>query len=381
MTHGIVLSSRIQCQSCQDMIDLGRGDARSTHCFWRGFALLFKNLLRRGIGVDLGTANTLIYVDKQGIVLREPSVVAVDDQTNTVRAVGEEARAMLGRTPHGVRATRPLRDGVIAEFKYAEYMLKEFLNRVLNGGRGWMAPDIAIGIPCGVTDVEKNAVRQAARSAGAGQTYLPEEPMAAAIGCSLPVAEPTGSMIVDIGGGTTEVAVVSLSGIVVNESLRVAGDELNEAIIRYLKKVHSLAVGERTAEEIKFRLGSAYKTVDNDRYEVRGLNLINGLPRTVTISRGEIREAMVEPLSRVVEAVRRTLERTPPELAADIYDRGIMLTGGGARLQGIDELISNETEVPVLIADDPLSCVAIGTGKMLTDPTYRRVLMQSLCES
>ncbi len=342
---------------------------------------LFKNYIRRGIGVDLGTANTLIYIDKQGIVLREPSVVAVDDLTNSVRAVGEEARAMLGRTPQGVRATRPLRDGVIAEFKYAEYMLKEFLSRVLNGNRGWMSPDIAIGVPCGITDVERNAVRQAARSAGAGQTYLPEEPMAAAIGSGLPVAEATGSMIVDIGGGTTEVAVISLSGIVVNESLRVAGDELNEAIIRYLKKVHSLAIGERTAEEIKFRLGSAYKTVENDRYEVRGLNLINGLPRTVTISRGEVREAMTETLTRVVEAVRRTLERCPPELAADIYDRGIMLTGGGALLQGLDELISNETEVPVLIAEDPLSGVAIGTGKMLTDPQYRRVLAHALCEN
>lgn len=332
------------------------------------------------IGIDLGTANTLIYVGDRGIVLREPSVVAVDDATKTVLAVGEEARAMIGRTPQGIKATRPLRDGVIADFKYARLMLEKFIERVV-GPRNFMKPNIAIGVPSGVTGVERRAVRDAAYNAGAGQCYLPEEPMAAAIGASLPVTEPTGSMVVDIGGGTTEVAVISLCGIVVNESIRVAGDELNESIIHYMKKVHSLACGERTAEEIKFRLGSAYKTQDNDKYDVRGLNLINGLPRTVTISRGEVREALAEPLSAIVEAIKRTLERTPPELAADIYNRGIVLSGGGALLQGLDELISNETEVPVFIADDPLSCVAIGTGKMLTDPSYRRVLEQSLYEA
>ena len=337
----------------------------------------FKGYFRRGIGVDLGTANTLIYVEGQGIMLREPSVVAVEDGTNALIAVGEEARAMIGRTPQGVRAVRPLRDGVIAEFKYAEIMLKTFIERVLGtrAGFSWGSPEIAIGVPSGITDVERQAVRQAARNAGASQVYLPEEPMAAAIGAALPVSEPTGSMIIDIGGGTTEVAVISLSGIVVNTSIRIAGDELNEAIIRYLKKVHSLAIGERTAEEIKFRLGSAYKTVDNDRYDVRGLNLINGLPRTVTVSRGEIRESLEEPLQAIVEAVQSTLERTPPELAADIFNRGIMLAGGGALLQGLDELISNETEVPVFIAEDPLSCVAIGTGKMLSErQLYGRVL-------
>lgn len=340
----------------------------------------FKKYFCTQIGIDLGTANTLIYVDNRGIVLREPSVVAVDDETKTVLAVGEEARAMIGRTPQGIKATRPLRDGVIADFKYARLMLEKFIERVV-GPRTFMKPDIAIGVPSGVTGVERRAVRDAAYNAGAGQCYLPEEPMAAAIGASLPVTEPTGSMIVDIGGGTTEVAVISLCGIVVNESIRVAGDELNEAIIHYMKKVHSLATGERTAEEIKFRLGSAYKTQDNDKYDVRGLNLINGLPRTVTISRGEVREALAEPLSAIVEAIKRTLERTPPELAADIYNRGIVLSGGGALLQGLDELISNETEVPVFIAEDPLSCVAIGTGKMLTDPAYRRVLEQSLYEA
>jgi rod shape-determining protein MreB and related proteins len=337
----------------------------------------FKGYFRRGIGIDLGTANTLIYVEGQGIMLREPSVVAVEDGTSALIAVGEEARAMIGRTPQGVRAVRPLRDGVIAEFKYAEIMLKTFIERVLGtrAGFSWGSPEIAIGVPSGITDVERQAVRQAARNAGASQVYLPEEPMAAAIGAALPVSEPTGSMIIDIGGGTTEVAVISLSGIVVNTSIRIAGDELNEAIIRYLKKVHSLAIGERTAEEIKFRLGSAYKTVDNDRYDVRGLNLINGLPRTVTVSRGEIRESLEEPLQAIVEAVQSTLERTPPELAADIFNRGIMLAGGGALLQGLDELISNETEVPVFIAEDPLSCVAIGTGKMLSErQLYGRVL-------
>ena len=336
--------------------------------------------LVQDIGIDLGTANTLIYVGDRGIVLREPSVVAVDDATKSVLAVGEEARAMIGRTPQGIKATRPLRDGVIADFKYARLMLEKFIERVI-GKTSFMKPNIAIGVPSGVTGVERRAVRDAAYNAGAGQCYLPEEPMAAAIGASLPVTEPTGSMIVDIGGGTTEVAVISLCGIVVNESIRVAGDELNESIIHYMKKVHSLACGERTAEEIKFRLGSAYKTQDNDKYDVRGLNLINGLPRTVTISRGEVREALAEPLSAIVEAIKRTLERTPPELAADIYNRGIVLSGGGALLQGLDELISNETEVPVFIAEDPLSCVALGTGKMLTDPSYRRVLEQSQIET
>ena len=340
----------------------------------------FKRMFCQEIGIDLGTANTLIYVDAQGIVLREPSVVAVDDDTKTVLAVGEEARQMIGRTPQGIKATRPLRDGVIADFKYARLMLEKFIERV-NGRRSFMKPDIAIGVPSGVTGVERRAVRDAAYNAGAGQTYLPEEPMAAAIGASLPVTEPTGSMVVDIGGGTTEVAVISLSGIVVNESIRVAGDELNEAIVQYMKKVHSLAIGERTAEEIKFRLGSAFKTQENDKYDVRGLNLINGLPRTVTISRGEVRESLAEPLSSIVEAIKRTLERTPPELAADIFNRGIVLAGGGALLQGLDELIANETEVPVFIADDPLSCVALGTGKMLTDPSFRRVLEQSVCEA
>ncbi len=335
----------------------------------------FRGMFWHGIGVDLGTANTLIYVHNQGIVLREPSVIAIDENTNAPYAVGEEARAMIGRNPIGIKVSRPLRDGVIADLDNAKAMLRRFVERV-GANNGIKNPDMAIGVPSGVTSVEKIAIKNAAENAKANAIYLPEEPMAAAIGASLPVTEPTGSMIVDIGGGTTEVAVISLSGIVVNESIRIAGDELNESIISYLKKVHSLAIGERTAEEIKFRIGSAYKCVENDKFDVRGLNLINGLPRTVTISRGEVRESMQEPLRTIVDAVKRTLERTPPELAADIFNRGIFLTGGGALLQGLDELISNETEVPVFISEDPLSCVAIGTGKMLTEPTYRRVLEQ-----
>lgn len=337
----------------------------------------FKKVFSQQIGIDLGTANTLIYLADKGIVLREPSVIVIDDETKAPLYVGEEARAMIGRTPAGVRTCRPLKHGVIADFKSTHMMLEAFIQKVA-GQKSFVKPDIAIGIPSGVTTVEKRAVREAAFKAGAGQIFLPEEPMAAAIGASLPVSEPTGLMIVDIGGGTTEVAVISLCGIVVNQSIRVAGDELNDAIVEYLKKVHSLAIGERTAEEIKFRLGSAYTTHDNDKYEVKGLNLVNGLPRTATISRGEVREALAAPLKIIVGAVKRTLEMTPPELAADIYHRGIMLSGGGALLRGLDELIANETEVPVFVAEDPLSCVAVGSGIMLTDPKYSRVLEQSL---
>ncbi len=338
---------------------------------------IFKKMFSQQIGIDLGTANTLIYLGDKGIVLREPSVIAINEETKLTHSVGEEARAIIGRAPAGVTATRPLKDGVIADFRSARMMLEEFIQRV-TGKQSFVKPDIGIAVPAGVTGVEKRAVREAAFNAGAGQIYLPEEPMAAAIGAGLPVSEPTGLMIVDIGAGTTEVAVISLCGIVVNESVRVAGDELNDSIIQYLKKVHSLAIGERTAEEIKFRLGSAYKTVDNDKYEVKGLNLITGLPRTATISRGEVREAITEPLNIIVEAIKRTLERTPPELAADIYNRGIVLSGGTALLRGLDELIANETEVPVFLAEDPLSCVAIGTGRMLMDPKFSRALEQAL---
>jgi rod shape-determining protein MreB len=333
----------------------------------------------KNIGIDLGTANTLVC-SEEGIILREPSVVAVNSLTSEVLAVGEEAKAMIGKTPSHIVAVRPLRDGVIADFGYAEIMLRYFLEKA-NTSKGIFKPiskpRIAIGVPSGITEVERRAVREAAENAGAGTVYLLDEPMAAAIGAGLAVAEPIGSMIVDIGGGTTEVAVISLSGIVISESIRIAGDELNSSIIVYMKKVYNLSIGETTAENIKIKLGSAFKISDEsdeDQMEVRGLNLLNGLPRTVIVNRAEIREAMVEPLTSIVESVKRTLERIPPELAADIYDRGIVIAGGGALLKGLDEMIAHETEVPVHIADDPLSCVVLGAGKILTDKTLRRVL-------
>jgi rod shape-determining protein MreB len=327
------------------------------------------------MGIDLGTANTLVFVRGKGIVLREPSVVAIQQgQRNVALAVGEEAKQMLGRTPGNIVAIRPLMDGVIADFEVAETMLKHFITKV-HERQGVFRPRMVIGIPSGVTGVERRAVMDAALQAGAREVYLIEEPMAAAIGAGLPVSEPMGSMIVDIGGGTTEVAVISLGGIVVSKSVRIAGDELSDAVAQYMKKVHNLSIGERTAEEIKIRLGSAYPLAEELKMEVRGLNQVSGLPRTVTITSNEIREALLEPVNTIVEAVRDTLEKCPPELAADIIDRGIVLAGGGALLQGLDELISHDTEVPVHIADDPLSCVVLGTGKVLEDfETLKRVL-------
>lgn len=318
------------------------------------------------MGIDLGTANTLVYVSGKGIVLQEPSVVAIDQEQKLPLAVGEDAKKMLGRTPGNVVALRPLRDGVIADFDTAELMLKHFIRRV-HEGRTLVSPRIVIGIPSGVTGVERRAVMEAASQAGARDVYLIDEPVAAAIGAGLPVQEPTGNMIIDIGGGTTEVAVLSLQGTVLSESVRVAGDELSDSITQYMKKVHNLVIGERTAEEIKIMIGSAYPMDDdNDSImEVRGLHLLSGLPRTVTIKGPEIRESMAEPLSVIIEAVKRTLERTPPELAADIIDRGIMLAGGGALLRGLDTLISHETGIVVHVAADPLSCVVLGTGRVL----------------
>ena len=318
------------------------------------------------MGIDLGTANTLVYVSGQGIVLQEPSVVAMDKQTKEPLSVGEDAKKMLGRTPENVIALRPLRDGVIADFDTAELMLKYFIKRVSEGSP-LARLRIVIGIPSGVTGVERKAVRDAAQDAGAKEVFLIDEPVAAAIGAGLPVADPTGNMIVDIGGGTTEVAVLSLQGTVLSESVRIAGDELTESIIQYMKKVHNLVIGERTAEDIKIQLASAYPTEDDDEamMEVRGLHLLSGLPRTVTIKGPEIRESMAEPLIVIVEAVKRTLERTPPELASDIIDRGIMLAGGGALLRGLDALISHETGIVTHIAADPLSCVVLGTGRVL----------------
>ncbi len=320
--------------------------------------------LSRDMGIDLGTANTLVYVSGKGIVLQEPSVVAIDQDEKVPLAVGEDAKRMLGRTPGNVVALRPLRDGVIADFDTAELMLKHFITRV-NEGKTLVAPRIVIGIPSGVTGVERRAVMDAASQAGARDVYLIDEPVAAAIGAGLPVAEPTGNMIIDIGGGTTEVAVLSLQGTVLSESVRVAGDELSDSISQYMKKVHNLVIGERTAEEIKITIGSAYPIDDDAEMEVRGLHLLSGLPRTVKVKSSEIRESMAEPLAVIVDAVKRTLERTPPELAADIIDRGIMLAGGGALLKGLDTLISHETGIVVHVAADPLSCVVLGTGRVL----------------
>ncbi|MEG4577714.1 rod shape-determining protein [Microcoleus sp. N3A4] len=326
------------------------------------------------MGIDLGTANTLVYVSGKGIVLQEPSVVAIDQDLKIPLAVGEEAKKMLGRTPGNVIALRPLRDGVIADFDTAELMLKTFIRRV-HEGRSLVSPRIIIGIPSGVTGVERRAVIEAATQAGAREVRLIDEPIAAAIGAGLPVAEATGNMIIDIGGGTTEVAVLSLQGTVISESVRVAGDELNESIVQYMKKVHNLVIGERTAEEIKIQVGSAYPTPEDDdvMMEVRGLHLLSGLPRTVTIKGPEIRESMSEPLSVIVEAVKRTLERTPPELAADIIDRGIMLAGGGALMKGLDTLISHETGIVTHVAADPLCCVVLGTGRVLENKQLERV--------
>lgn len=324
------------------------------------------NRFSRDMGIDLGTANTLVYVVGRGIVLQEPSVVAVEKATNQPLAVGNEAKRMLGRTPEGVVAVRPLRDGVIADLDKAEIMLKHFMRQVY-GGKSLVAPRVVIGIPSGVTGVERRAIEDAARGAGAREVFLMYEPVAAALGAGLPIEQPTGSVIVDIGGGTTEVAVLSLQGCVFSESVRVAGDKLTESITQYMRKVHNLGIGERTAEDIKIQIGSAYPSHDDDEIsmEVRGLNLLSGLPRTVTIRAPEVRESMSEPLSEIVDAVKRTLEQMLPELAGDVVDRGIMLAGGGALLKGLDTLISQETGIIVHIASDPLSCVALGTGKAL----------------
>ena len=321
----------------------------------------------RDIGIDLGTANTLIHVSGKGVVLQEPSVVAMDLEEGIPLAVGEEAKSMLGRTPGNIKAVRPLRDGVIADFDAAEKMIQTFIQKC-NEGKGLLAPRIVIGIPSGITSVERRAVREAGL-AGAREVYLIDEPVAAAIGASLPVTEPVGTMIVDIGGGTTEVAVLSLGGTVVSESLRIAGDEINESISSYLKKKHSMAVGERTAEKIKIQIGSAFpdETFDKTPYEVRGLHLSSGLPRSITLTSEEIREAMADPLNKIVDAIKRTLERTPPELAADIVERGIMLAGGGALIRGINDLVAQETGIFTHIAEDPLLCVVNGCGEVLDD--------------
>jgi rod shape-determining protein MreB len=319
------------------------------------------------MAIDLGTANTLVYVKSEGIVLNEPSIVAIHQADNTVLAVGKEAKAMLGRTPGNIVAIRPLKDGVIADFDVTEKMLGYFIRRV-HKRRALVRPRIVIGVPSGITQVEKRAVRDSAMQAGAREVYLIEEPMAAAIGAGMPITEPGGNMVVDIGGGTTEVAVISLSGIVYSRSVRIAGDEMDEAIVQYIRKNYNLLVGERRAEEIKIRLGSAYPMGgERKTMEVKGRDLIDGIPKTIVIGDDEIREALREPIMTIVDAVRTALERTPPELAADIVDKGIVLTGGGALLKGLDLLLRQETNLPITVAEDPLSCVALGTGKVLDE--------------
>lgn len=318
----------------------------------------------KNMGVDLGTANTLVYIKGKGIVAREPSVVAIQTNTKQVLAVGEEAKKMIGRTPGNIVAIRPLKDGVIADFDVTKNMLKYFIRKASNG-KSLFQPRVVVCVPSGVTEVEKRAVEEAAIHAGARDAYLIEEPMAAAIGAGLPVEEATGSMIVDIGGGTTEVAIISLGGIVTSKSIRVGGDELDESIVNFIKKEYSLLIGERTAEEIKITIGSADKESELMTMEIRGRDMVSGLPKTLEISSTEIYEAMKEPISNILEAIKSTLEKTPPELAADVMELGIMLTGGGALLDGINRLIIAETGMPVHIAEEPLDCVAIGTGRAL----------------
>lgn len=321
-------------------------------------------LFTKDIGIDLGTANTLVFRKGKGIIMREPSVVAVDTRTDTVSYVGQEAKEVIGRTPGSIVAVRPLKDGVIADFDITASMLQIFIKRVFNNSI-FARPRVIICIPSGVTEVERRAVREAAFKAGAKHVWIIEEPMAAAIGAGLPVAEASGSMVVDIGGGTSEVAVISLGGIVAARSVRIGGDALDSAIIQYVKRKYNLLIGERTAEDIKVQIGSAFPFEGEASMNIKGRDLGDGLPKNIMITSEEIREALADPLALVMEAIRITLERTPPELSADIIDHGITLTGGGALLRGLDKLIEKETGMPVYIGEDPLDCVAKGTGKVL----------------
>ncbi|MEA4902344.1 rod shape-determining protein [Desulfitobacterium sp.] len=326
----------------------------------------------KDLGIDLGTANTLVHIRGKGIVIREPSVVAIDVEKKTPLAVGDKAKEMIGRTPSNIVAIRPLKDGVISDFNVTQKMLKYFISRALGTESPFARPRVVICVPSGVTPVEERAVREAAIAAGAKEPVIMEEPMAAAIGAGLPVSEPTGNMIVDIGGGTTEVAVISLGGIVTSLSIRIAGDEMDDAIVAHIKRHYNLMVGYRTAEDIKMEIGAAYKAEAGLNYTVRGRDLLTGLPKTIEVTAKEIQEALQEPVMAIVEAVKSCLEKTPPELAADIMDRGIMMAGGGSLLNNLDELISDETGMPVHLAEDPLSCVALGTGKVLEDPEVLR---------
>lgn len=331
-------------------------------------------MFSKDIGIDLGTANTLIFMKGKGIIMREPSVVAVDTRNDTVRYVGQDAKEVIGRTPGSIVAVRPLKDGVIADFDITASMLQIFIRKVCNNSV-LARPRIIICIPSGVTEVERRAVREAAFKAGAKHVSIIEEPMAAAIGAGLPVAEATGSMVVDIGGGTSEVAVISLGGIVASRSVRVGGDELDNSIIQYIKRKYNLLIGERTAEDIKINIGSAFPLEEEATMDIKGRDLMDGLPKNIQITSEEIREALADPLSMVLDAIRTTLEKTPPELSADIIDHGITLTGGGALLRGLDQLIEKETGMPVHIAESPLDCVAMGAGRVLDDIDRLRDLL------
>ncbi|MBU0503429.1 MAG: rod shape-determining protein [Candidatus Omnitrophica bacterium] len=330
-----------------------------------------QGLLSNDIGIDLGTATTLVYVKGEGIVICEPSVVAIERGTSNVLAVGEEAKRMLGRTPGNIVAIRPMRDGVITDFEITEAMLRFFIRKVRRR-RFQLNPRIIIAIPSGITEVEKRAVKESAERAGAREVFLIEEPVAAAIGVGLPIQEPIGNMVIDIGGGTTEIAVISLAGIVFSKSIRIGGDEMDEAIIEYLKKTYNLMIGERTAEDIKIKIGSAYPLQEELSLEVKGRDLVAGLPKTVSITSEEIREALQEPLRAILEATKISLERTPPELSADLIEHGIVMAGGGSQLKGLDKLISEETGLPVHVADEPNTAVARGTGIVLNEIRYLR---------
>lgn len=316
------------------------------------------------IGIDLGTASVLVYVKGRGVILKEPSVVAFDRDTSVIRAIGEEARLMLGRTPGNIVAVRPLRQGVISDYAVTERMIKYFVQKAM-GKRSFKKPRISICVPSGVTEVEKKAVEEATYAAGAREVILIEEPVAAAIGAGIDISKPCGNMIVDIGGGTSDVAVISLGGTVVNTSIKLAGDDFDEAIVRYMRKKHNLLIGERTAEDIKIKIGTTYQLVEEESMEVRGRNLVTGLPKTVTVTSSETEEALRETTGQIVEAVISVLERTPPELSADILDRGIVLTGGGAMLRGLEELIGERTGINTVAAEDPMQAVAIGTGQFV----------------
>ena len=335
-----------------------------------------RGLFSNDIGIDLGTANSLVYVRDRGIVQREPSVVAIQAGTTNVLAVGEEAKRMLGRTPGNIVAIRPMKDGVIADFEMTERMIRYFIEKA-HSRKSFIRPRIIICIPYGITQVEKRSVKDSAMHAGAREVYLIEQPMASAIGVGLPVHEPAGNMIVDIGGGTCEIAIISLAGIVFSRSLRVGGDEFDETIVAYMKRAYNLMIGERTAEEIKIRIGSAYPLDEELTMDVKGRDLSAGLPKTLSVRSEEIREALKEPLTSILESVRITLERCPPELSADLVDRGIVMAGGGALLRGIDRLVAEETGLPVHIADDPLTAVAEGTGRVLQELQFLRTVATS----